>query len=449
MAAAAAPVPTFAATRAASAAALDELAGRPPLRMDRSHQHIELVVMDEIRSLFSSVDNDDDDTINLNEFLTCAASLGIPRWNGVAGTCDPAKAFALLDVDGSGQLSLDELCLAIGPNLLAAKQRGVTATACLADVITKLHAPAAGPAAVATATMSRDTKSPTAMPADDVLRRPEERELTCCDYTSSLFPCYWCCSTFGRLTWHDSEEDGDALVGLNSLIDYVVGVKEESVEYYWSVKCYHYLSDDKDSALGNFRVDTHWASVCGRLDSKDLSETFVPITSKQSIALKSKLDAELTPEFKLAYERARDQFLFANFRDSECDFHESLLSVPGLKEAQAIQLVEGEPPFWSNDTAGGGFMGCALACCGGSFCCGPCYLYKMQESMGLQVYTFRKSCGGFAAPAEPHGKLNRPSSSFFAMGDENRASFRDPHEVRDEHGDVIGNQFNVTIPALF
>ena len=252
MAAAAAPVPTFAATRAASAAALNELAGRPPLRMDRSHQHIELVVMDEIRSLFSSVDNDDDDTINLNEFLTCAASLGIPRWNGVAGTCDPAKAFALLDVDGSGQLSLDELCLAIGPNLLAAKQRGVTATACLADVITKLHAPAAGPAAVATATMSRDSKSPTAMSADDVLRRPEERELTCCDYISSLFPCYWCFSTFGRLTWHDSEEDGDALVGLNSLIDYVVGVKEESVEYYWSVKCYHYLSDDTKKSTREF-----------------------------------------------------------------------------------------------------------------------------------------------------------------------------------------------------
>jgi len=363
--------------------------------MDRSHQHIELVVMDEIRSLFSSVDKDDDDTINMNEFLTCAASLGIPRWNGVAGTCDPAKVFALLDVDGSGQLSLDELCLAIGPNLLAAKQRGVTATACLADVITKLHAPAAGPAAVATATMSRDTKSPTAMYADDVLRRPEERELTCCDYISSLFPCYWWFSTYGSIS---SQGSDDVLVGLSNVIDYVVGVKEEQVEYNWSVQCYHYKTVQHGDTSSKERVDTHEASMSGRLYSKDLSETFVPITSKQSIALESKLDAELTPDFKSVYDRRREQFFAANCQDEYQEnrpIYGDGLSAPGLKEAQAIQLVEGKPPFWSTDTAGGCFMDCALECCGASFCCGPCYLYKMQESMGMQVYTFRKSCSGF------------------------------------------------------
>ena len=391
MAAAAAPVPTFAATRAASAAALDELAGRPPLRMDRSHQHIELVVMDEIRSLFSSVDNDDDDTINLNEFLTCAASLGIPRWNGVAGTCDPAKAFALLDVDGSGQLSLDELCLAIGPNLLAAKQQGVTATACLADVITKLHAPAAGPAAVVAATMSRDTKSPTAMSADDALRRPEERQLTCCDYIGSLFPCYWCCSTFGCATQQDFDE---ALVGLNSLIDHVVSVKEAPVEYNWSVQCYHYKTVYHGDTSSKERVDTHKASICGRLESRDFSETFVPITSKRSIALKSKRDIELTPDFKSVYDRRREQFYAANCHDTYQEKVLDGLSVPGMKKEQAIQLVEGEPPFWSTDTAGGSFM-CITLRCGASFCCGPCYLYKVQETMGKQVYTFRKSCSGF------------------------------------------------------
>ena len=41
----------------------------------------------------------------------------------------------VLDVDDDGELDLDELCLAIGADLLAAKDKGITAPACLAQVL--------------------------------------------------------------------------------------------------------------------------------------------------------------------------------------------------------------------------------------------------------------------------------------------------------------------------
>ena len=111
----------------------------PPLNEASSSynraQPIERVAMDEIYRLFSSYDADVDHKITESEFLAGVASLSLPP------SCDPAAAFALLDVDGSGTLSLNELCIAIGPDLLAAKAQGVTATACLSKVIAKLTAP--------------------------------------------------------------------------------------------------------------------------------------------------------------------------------------------------------------------------------------------------------------------------------------------------------------------
>ena len=111
----------------------------PPLNEASSSynraQPIERVAMDEIYRLFSSYDADVDHKITESEFLAGVASLSLPP------SCDPAAAFALLDVDGSGTLSLNELCIAIGPDLLTAKAQSVTATACLSKFIANLTAP--------------------------------------------------------------------------------------------------------------------------------------------------------------------------------------------------------------------------------------------------------------------------------------------------------------------
>ena len=64
-------------------------------------QQTERVVMDEIRSLFRSLDTDGNKALDLKEFVTGAASLGLPPGS------DPVRAFELLDVDGSAPASSD------------------------------------------------------------------------------------------------------------------------------------------------------------------------------------------------------------------------------------------------------------------------------------------------------------------------------------------------------
>ena len=178
--------------------ATDAPAGQHWMDQQPSSNHgqwTESVVIDEIRSLFRSLDTDGNRSLDLAEFVAGAASLGLPP------TSDPVKAFELLDVDGSGELSLDEICLAIGPDLLAAKQQGVTATACLANVIANLHAPVKDEAASA-APATAGEAPPALTIATPVGSRPaagpEERNVTCGDYFAALLPCYLCCcSTYG------------------------------------------------------------------------------------------------------------------------------------------------------------------------------------------------------------------------------------------------------------
>ena len=354
-------------------------------------QQTERVVMDEIRSLFRSLDTDGNKALDLKEFVTGAASLGLPPGS------DPVKAFELLDVDGSGELSLDELCLAIGPDLLAAKQQGVTATACLTNVIANLHVPVKDEAS-ATAVAAGEA-APALVIATPIGSRPaagpEERDLTCGDYFAALLPCYLCCcSTYGGAVTNET------LQGLPQVLDYVVRVKEDAVQYSWTIQCYHYETrtrfvTETDSEgrtrtrteTYRERVNTHYSACHGRLATADVSETFVPATSKLNVALKSELDVRLTPDFMGAYSRARNQFYSVNRRDMHQDTHESF-SVPSLVKAQRIQWVEGETPCWATDACM--YMSALLLM-------GPCWLYKMQAFMGMQAYTFHKSCGGWMA----------------------------------------------------
>ena len=432
-----------------------------PLKVWTRPPRPEAVVMDELRSLFRKIDADGNQTLDLKEFVAGVASLDLPP------TSDPAKAFQLLDVDGSGELSLDEICFALGPDLLAAMEQGVTATACLASVIAKLNhqegeapkgeapvkevapVPAGGGGNVKVTavadgcaatgflvegdqicaingTITTDETQATNLAkaavgdvvysilrGDDAMtvtvnkptattrlgvtvkdtraKDADQSGLDCSDYCRAFFPCVLLCNWdrgFGGAVTNTP------LYGLQSVLNYVVQIKETDVKYKWSVQNYHYEQRIRQTtdANGNFtthtervRVNTHYAESHGTLATADVSETFVPATAKHNVALYSKVDIKLTPDFAGTYARAREQFYAANCRDTHQEKAESK-SLPGLVESQQIQWIEGERPWFADE----GCKNMSALCF-----CGPCWLAKMQSYMGLHNYTFQKSCNSF------------------------------------------------------
>ena len=363
----------------------------PPLNEASSSynraQPIERVAMDEIYRLFSSYDADVDHKITESEFLAGVASLSLPP------SCDPAAAFALLDVDGSGTLSLNELCIAIGPDLLAAKAQGVTATACLSKVIANLTAPDA-----------TNIAAPTPM---EIKRTPERRRTwevdgcascpypikVCDDYCGMCFPC--------AVLWYGGAFTDDKLVGLSSVIDHVTKVKTEPVEFLWSIKNYHVVRHeylDQSRTPEERKVYTHSASMRGYFSTEDRSDVFVPLTSSKETMLEMHFTHELAPAFKEEYQNARDRFYSANTRDDRQEKEERIhmpslsgICMPEKGRAKRVQWLEGESkdPWWTS-------CACRYTVAAFSCCCGPCWLFMIRNSMGFQQYTFHKSLDGFS-----------------------------------------------------
>ena len=365
----------------------------PPLNEASSSynraQPIERVAMDEIYRLFSSYDADVDHKITESEFLAGVASLSLPP------SCDPAAAFALLDVDGSGTLSLNELCIAIGPDLLAAKAQGVTATACLSKVIANLTAPDA-----------TNIAAPTPM---EIKRTPERQRpiyqndgcVLCPGCGPCPYPCYVCEDYCGMccpcaVLWYGGAFTDDKLVGLSSVIDHVTKVKAEPVEFVWSIENYHVVRRNNNGEPEERKVYTHSASMRGYFSAEDRSDVFVPLPSSKQTMLETDFTYELAPAFKKEYENARDRFYSANTRDARQEkaefFHMPSLKGPGKR----VQWLEGESkdPWWTS-------CACKYTVAAFSCCCGPCWLFMIRSSMGFQQYTFHKSLDGFIYPEGP------------------------------------------------
>ena len=350
---------------------------------------IERAVIDEIRSLFHSYDTDDDDTINSSEFVAGVASLDLPP------TCDPAEAFALLDMDGSGALSLNELCLAIGPDLLAAKQQGVTATACLTHVIANLTAPGSSNIAAPTATVMARTPAKSDMVQVKAPVKHDDTVQLWCEY------CGYLCPT--EMIWGDYNEmfNIEKLVGLSNVTNYVTRLKREPVVYFWAIENYHYDKREKNSEgdTESVRVTDSSAYKRGILVTQDCTETFVPNTSKRDAVLLSELGIEFTADFKREYELARDRFYAAHTGNTYTNKTDDKI-MTNLVAAQRIRWHEGESeaPCWHHVVQS---YACRLTVTPFACCCGPCWLYALKSSIeGQEAFTVRKSCDAFGKTIE-------------------------------------------------
>ena len=245
------------------------------LHFDRQG-NVEESAIAEIKALFKAMDRDGNSKISSDEFVRGVKALRVD--------CDPAETFKVLDVDDDGELDLDELCLAIGADLLAAKNKDITASTCLANVLESIlpdgsqqdvssgsQKEAPGPAAVevqrqerrrgrclgvVTAVVGLLTLAAgvvTEMNDGDFDPAVEPDEgydiaqlagliivalgllgIVCpsaAEYITAMFPLYLaCCSP-----WEVGRPD-DRIVGLPKLLEYITRVKEADCAYRWHVQ---------------------------------------------------------------------------------------------------------------------------------------------------------------------------------------------------------------------
>ena len=226
----------------------------------------------------------------------------------------------------------------------------------------------------------------------------------CCALVCPCYLCEGCCSTYGAAIARSDR--GDMLLGEHQVLGYITSVKETVVSYEWTVECYYETPSTEGG--GGDTVYLQGASEKGTLVTVDRSvEPFVLLTSKQNVALSSEVCIDIDTSFRTEYEDARDNFYAARkkslnhpakvkgckvkYRFGEHKY------LPTLKGSQHIQWTS-EPmplPWWATNRYK---RVAALTCCG------PCWLYRIHQFMGLQVYTFRKTCTGFAGPQPVPGQ---------------------------------------------
>ena len=373
--------------------------------------------MREIQALFNTLDQDGSTLISLEEFVRGVKGIDmIPdhrlKGPGLPADCDLAAIFKHLDDDGDGRLDVEELCLAIGADLLAAKERGVTAPACLMKVLTTIQP------------SGSESEEPTrpggAGPDEDLVDADICAPGSPGEYICAAFPFTLACYSHWGI-----ESAEDRIVGLPRLLEYVGRVKECDVHYRWNVRCYHYetrtrqVADTYTDMDGNTTttwrtehyqeaVTTHSASTSGSLVAQDFSSTFVPRKWRKNLLLKSQEHIVLDPSFERAYHSRRSRFYSANRRDTHQSTSASL-SVPALVVDQHFQWVrlvpsphqtllrstwrccaqvEGELPCWLSCPVR--FLASLVAPA-----CGPCWLCQAKRHLDLQTFTFSKRCSGF------------------------------------------------------
>ena len=217
--------------------------------------------------------------------------------------------------------------------------------------------------------------------------------VTCGKYCLAFVcPCsIICCDSRGAAVGTSKK---GKLVGMTAVMDYVIACKNAPAHYHWTIQNYHYETTYSTDENGNTtsseeRVDTHFARTGGALVSTDATPPFQPNVTKASVALKSAVECAPDAGFAQEYNHRRQMFYASNTTDSHQDTRE-WYTVEGQKPTVHVAWVDHEDPWYATVTG----RNCAALTC----CTAVAWLKAINGYMGKQKVTFKKTCSGFAAP---------------------------------------------------
>jgi hypothetical protein len=275
-----------------------------------------------------------------------------------------------LDVDGSGEISLDELLYAVAGRYMAdtgpgtkepaeAWRQAITGpcqsanqmarsypTHCLiytglSEALAELEAQGKAMDAKAFRKAQKSTQD---------LGEGGSSGVTCGKYCLAFVcPCsIICCDSRGAAVGTSKKKK---LIGMTAVMDYVIACKNAPAQYHWSVQNYHYETHRYQDSDGNWqeseeRVDTWFARTGGALVSTDATPPFQPNTTKASVALKSVVDAAPDENFQQEYEGQKQMFYQSNRTDTHQE-HREWFTLGPMKPAVHVAWVEQEDPWYA------------------------------------------------------------------------------------------------------
>ena len=289
-------------------------------------------------------------------------------------------AFDRFDVDNSGFVDYNELCFAIGREVMSAKANGVKKTAkdCLQDVIgglqqTQTAAEAEGKLAADAAVVQ-------------VKQTSAEEECECGTYCIlTICPCVVLCEGPGAAM------GGEKIEGMEKAVEYVSKGKEELPEFRWHIQNYHTERVRKEDGPGydDVEVTSSTATATGTLSAKDKSEVFVPNTRLRNVALTSHLTVNFEKSFADEYKKELNDFCKRN-REDEFQRRSVTYSMPHLNGTDSdgvrIEWVPGKDPWWANNVCKW------ITCC---TCTGVCWYHAMKSFMAAEDYHYVKEATGW------------------------------------------------------
>ena len=317
-----------------------------------------------------------------------------------------------LDVDNSGEISLDELLYAVAGRYMAdtgpgtkepaeAWRQAITGpcqsanqiarsypTHCLiytglSEALAELEAQGRPMDAKAFRKAQKSTQD---------LGEGGSSGVTCGKYCLAFVcPCSIICSGRGAAV---GTSKNNKLVGMEKVMDYVIACKNAPAHYHWSVQNYHYETHYSTDSEGNttsheVRVNTHFARTGGALVSTDATPPFQPNVTKSSVALKSVVDAAPDANFQQEFEGQKQMFYQSNRTDTHADYG-AWYTVEGQKPTVHVAWVDHEDPWYATV--------CGRNCAALTPFTAVAWLKAINGYMGKQKVTFKKTCSGFAAP---------------------------------------------------
>ena len=317
-----------------------------------------------------------------------------------------------LDVDGSGEISLDELLYAVAGRYMAdtgpgtkepaeAWRQAITGPCQSANQIARSYPThcliytglSEALAELEAQGRPMDAKAfRKAQKSSQDLQEGHSTGNKSMQYVKALLcPCTICCSTRGQAIGKSSK---NKLIGMTAVMDYVISCKNAPAQYHYSIQNYHYETHTYRDSDGNTqtrreRVNTHFARTGGDLVSTDSTPPFQPNVVKQSVAMRCKVDVSLDGNFQQEYDHRKHGFYASNTTDSHQD-HREWFTLGPMKPAVHVAWVAQEDPWYAN--------GCVRNLAALTPLTAPCWLKAMNSYMGKQTVTFQKTCSGFAAP---------------------------------------------------